>query len=267
MLATESRFRVQLGKSSIPFGSDGVLAFSTSPSSYTLLEWVSKQLKNPASKFRQMKFKSVIVCHVDLSCIIPDSQPNPSLQAFVESKGLEFVSIPIESLFEDSIFLKHALESTCASLEPFQQQDSLPVDQFTSKEKCIQFFKALGTQSSRQDALQSLILNVLIRFTQKIGYNSILCADTCTRMAIKAIAETSKGRGRHVPFQVASESSLNNITFLRPLKDITHHEIKLYNELADISCETLPKMFSEEQPSIDSLTRGEYYFHAKIFTF
>jgi len=99
--------------------------------------------------------------------------------------------------------------------------------------------------------------------------NKVFLADNGTRLAIRVIAFTSKGRGYTLPFETCfSDKRFPDVTFLRPMKEILAKEVGIYNHYRNISSLILPDFCTKStnpKLSIDFLTECFYSFPCGSF--
>ncbi|CAG8746574.1 11264_t:CDS:1, partial [Acaulospora colombiana] len=85
----------------------------------------------------------------------------------------------------------------------------------------------------------------------------LFLGDSSTRLSIKIISLTSKGRGFGLPLEISGENQwFGDVSISRPMKDITLKEIGIYNHYMGFESVLIPSMTSMLPPkaSIERLT-------------
>ena len=90
---------------------------------------------------------------------------------------------------------------------------------------------SLPSQTSRADMIVILRTRLIVSFAKHIECESILWGDSATRLAERTLAETAKGRGFSVPWQMADGRSPYGINFAFPMRDLLRKEINSYASL------------------------------------
>ena len=90
---------------------------------------------------------------------------------------------------------------------------------------------ALPSQTSRADMIVILRTRLIVAFAKHIECESILWGDSTTRLAERTLAETAKGRGFSVPWQMADGRTPYCINFAFPMRDLLRKEINTYASL------------------------------------
>ncbi|KAI9286277.1 hypothetical protein BC943DRAFT_276584, partial [Umbelopsis sp. AD052] len=103
-------------------------------------------------------------------------------------------------------------------------------------------FQHIGKNSAREDIYWHLKMNMLYRRAQKEKCDFIFLGESSTRQAIKMISMTSKGRGYSAALDVGSDNTITyqNMTIIRPMKDMLAKEIAVYNRNHNIDGFVIP---------------------------
>jgi cytoplasmic tRNA 2-thiolation protein 2 len=105
--------------------------------------------------------------------------------------------------------------------------DSSAQDQFTH------LINSLTSATARADVLSTLRTRLIIEHAKLTGCESILWGDSTTRLAQRTLAETAKGRGFSLPWQVSDGESPFGMTFHYPLRDVLKKELVSYMTMAE----------------------------------
>ncbi|KAJ3045491.1 Cytoplasmic tRNA 2-thiolation protein 2 [Rhizophlyctis rosea] len=240
--SVQYRFRLNLMRATkIGEGKNVLVAFSGGLSSRVLLHAISAF--NSVDPRKKRKFNG-LVDHTDI------------IRKIVESYGHTLLSIPLEDVFANggaavaqpsregegplSLHVKLTAQSPGSSVEKLQ--------------KC---FSALGKLSSKEDLLHYLTMQLLYAAARRNDCHGLLLGDNSTRVAIRTIAQVSKGRGFAMPIDVASECDwLRDVILLRPLRDVDAKEIGLCNQYEGLETVHVPNLTTAmpTKASIDRLT-------------
>jgi cytoplasmic tRNA 2-thiolation protein 2 len=166
----------------------------------------------------------LIVVHIDLHLDIVDRKGSSELLEKYKSRfprhwysnfGLE------EALHLDDIDWK-------ALNIPEPNQDD---PQNSGSERLQQLIGSMPSATSRADVITTLLIRLLVEVAKRNGCESILFADSTTRLAEKTLTETAKGRGFSLPWQVSDGMSPYGIGFNYPLRDLLKKELVIFSSL------------------------------------
>ena len=192
------RFRSSLLKSkAVPNHSKALVAVSGGPCSSALLQ-MSAEFSNPEHPKR--KFSSLHVCHVDQSILLKQNW-NEQVKDMAQQYQLESSIVSLSSLFN-------------------------------SEQELAKLFDTNLT--NQEELLHYLTMECLKREAIRYGCESILLGDSATWMAIKVIANTSKGRGISLAEDISFQTKRQDVIWLRPMRDILAKEIELFNNFKQI---------------------------------
>lgn len=256
--ATIHRFRTNFLKIKTPKEPKVLLAVSGGPSSTCLLELFTPFAKGDSNPNRPLQFPSVVVCHVNQSVLLSESNNlKDQISILAESYGFPFVSFDLETLFESGQY--SSLHSNVMLVESI---DSLKSNKELLK-KCIN----VDSVTAREDLFRILTMRSLVKVAKQQGCNIIILGENATLLAIRTISLTSRGRGANLSNNLGLSSiigtgeSKDSITVLRPLRDTLAKEIGLFNEFKSIKsfsngCLTtgMDKRVSIERMTADFIT-------------
>lgn len=124
---------------------------------------------------------------------------------------------------------------------------------------------SLASPTARADMVITLRRQALIQKAKAIACEYIIWSDCTTKLAAKVLAETAKGRGFSVPWQVSDGMTPFGVNFNYPLRDMMKGELEAY---AEASSPSLIPLFedatggsvpvSTKNQTIDSLMQ-EYF--------
>jgi len=113
----------------------------------------------------------------------------------------------------------------------------------------------LASLSAQEDLINSLKHALLVNVARKTKSSILLLGDSSTRVAIKTISLTSKGRGFSLPFEISAEASCYaGLSIIRPMRDCLAKEIGLYNFFKELHHPAIP-FLSTGSPPKASITR------------
>lgn len=184
-----------------------LLPVSFGVSSITLLHALDQQLCNRLKQGRHAGY-NLHVLFVDQSKVLRGSSLQESIQLLkLKYPSHTYSTISLEDCFDYGISFAGILEG--------------------GREQMEDTISALPSPTSKVDFIDTARRRLIIAFAKSSSCDSILFADSTTRLAEKALSETAKGRGVALPwFTADSDSSGINITY--PLRDLLRKELTAY---------------------------------------
>lgn len=177
----------------------------------------------------------------------------------------QFTSLPLHDLFkllpEDA-----AIRALVPPHHP--STSSSPEDQLAH------VINALPSATARADVLTTLRTRLIVEHARLSSCDSILWGDSTTKLAEKTLAETAKGRGFSLPWQVSDRPSPFGVLLHYPLRDILRKELVSYITMSDPALPSLvhksssqptPTAISSKHTTIDDLMMQ--YFESVEETF
>ena len=120
------------------------------------------------------------------------------------------------------------------------------------------FLAALPSASSRADVLSILRTRLAVNFALTNSCEAILWSDSTTKLAERVLAETAKGRGFSLPWQVEDGESPYGVAFYYPMRDVLKKELLSHVDMVEPSLKALvsPDAFQSTQapPSAKNTT-------------
>jgi cytoplasmic tRNA 2-thiolation protein 2 len=207
-----------------------LLPLSFGVSSVTLLHVLDQHLRTQAEKTRRTGF-SLHVLFIDTSSVHRSSLDDHLLaKAREQFPNHTYTSLPLHDVFrlvdKDTSILK---------LVPNWKADqkSSPSEQLSS------LIDSLTSATARADVVSALRTRLTVEHAKAHGCEGILWGDSTTNLAQKTLAETAKGRGFSLPWQVAEGESPYGVTFNYPLRDVLKKELVSFVELSEPSLSPL----------------------------
>ncbi|GKT53612.1 phosphotransferase enzyme family protein [Colletotrichum tofieldiae] len=172
-----------------------LLGLSFGPSSASLVQVLDKNLQGLKDKNLRVAYE-VHVVHIDtdLSGAASTSSTETSAASRVLEKYRErFPSISMQTVpLSDAL----ALDTIDWTVLPALQTDLAPALQVKG------LLEALPSVTSRVDIMRLLVRHLLLSLALKSGCHALMLGCTTTALAELTLAETAKGRGFAVPWQV-----------------------------------------------------------------
>ncbi|KNG46644.1 cytoplasmic trna 2-thiolation protein 2 [Stemphylium lycopersici] len=136
----------------------------------------------------------------------------------------EYASLPLHDVFR--------LVPDDASLKSLVPQighkgDSSPEEHF------VHMINSLTSATARADVISTLRTRLIVEHAKLNGCESILWGDSTTSLAQKTLAETAKGRGFSLPWQISDGESPFGLKFHYPLRDVLKKELVSYVNMAE----------------------------------
>ena len=206
-----------------------LLPLSLGPSSLSLLHLLGEHYSRQLQKTNRIGFK-LHVLH------IADDGSNVR-QAF-EGVRERFPSHTYGLLPLHGIFHYHPNLNDIFSTDPCSKhtQDMPTSGSIAPAEKLAACLSSIPSASSKEDILRILRLRLIVAYAKENGCDCITWGDSITRLAEKTLAETAKGRGISMPWQIGEGQSPYGIEFKFPMRGLLRREIIQY------SCLTSPAL-------------------------
>ncbi|KAJ3129543.1 Cytoplasmic tRNA 2-thiolation protein 2 [Nowakowskiella sp. JEL0407] len=224
------RFRTVLQrKDLLPDDLSVLLAYSGGPSSSTMLHLI-KDFHSQNGRKKQ-KFKSISVCHIDESILgYQTPEDIQKITAAVSDSGLNLTCIKLEDCF------------TGTETEKSQKFNGM--------------MELVSDNSAREDLVFNIKIDLLLREARRTICKGLLMGCNATRLAIRIISQTSKGRGFALPIDIATETDYyKDVVVLRPMKEILSKEVGLYNHYNNVKFAAIKNAATgKSKHSIDRLT-------------
>lgn len=199
-----------------------LLPLSHGVSSTTLLHILDLHLNTQRTKTNRTGFAISVLCVGDGS---KDSAGAGRLGKVRERyPNHEYASLPLHDVFR--------LLPEDASLRTLVPDMKIH-ESTTPQEQLASMIASLTSATARADVLSTLRTRLIVEYAKQTGCESILWGDSTTRLAEKTLAETAKGRGFSLPWQVSDGKSPFGINFHYPLRDVLKKELFSYVDLAE----------------------------------
>jgi len=201
-----------------------LLPLSFGVSSISLLHVLDRHLKTQAEKTRRTGF-SLSILYVDTSSV-ETSCPNESLSVLVQERypDHQYASLPLHEVFD--------LAGKDTSLLDLLPSASTRTD-LSAAGKLSSLLSSVTSATARADVISSLKTRLVVEYAKSNGCEGVLWGDSTTKLAQKTLAETAKGRGYSLPWQVSEGESPYGITFNYPVRDVLKKELVSFVELSE----------------------------------
>ncbi|KAG9294219.1 hypothetical protein G9A89_021578 [Geosiphon pyriformis] len=223
-----------------PSADKAMIAFSGGPSSRCMLQLLHdycEPLPHEISKKRV--FSSIEVCHVDESIVFQAQEHTvKKIEKITQQYGYHYIGLHLEDIFSPEFTpsgtYNNLVEITFDDSKRTQANELMSnlhqENSLSNAEKLRSLFENVSKFTSKEDFLWHLKLSLLIQAARKRGCTRLFMGECSTRISIKIISLTSKGRGFSLPFEIAGENAwFEDIIILRPMKDMLSKEIGIYN--------------------------------------
>ena len=192
-------------------GANLLVAFSGGHSSSALSYAIHDIIKQNT----WVKVFSLTLVHVDQTRVSPKFNPDESERFLTQVREqMEWFGCPHHIVSLEQLFEGH---STIAMQSLFQ---------------------TLESDSAREDMLQNLREQLLVQFARDNQFPFLLLGDSCTRLAIRTLGNTAKGRGRGLPLELAFSRLYEEegVTLVRPMKEVLDKEAAIMMRLVGMKC-------------------------------
>ncbi|KAJ4323336.1 Cytoplasmic tRNA 2-thiolation protein 2 [Neodidymelliopsis sp. IMI 364377] len=199
-----------------------LLPLSFGVSSTTLLHILDLHLKTQMSKTGRTGFALSIVAIGNAEGTLPTQELLDKVRNQYPDYG--YAAWPLHEVFRiipDDAALR--------DLVP----DLVEGEDSSHQAQLARLINSLTSATARADVISTLRTRLVVEHAKATGCQSILWGDSTTTLAEKTLAETCKGRGFSLPWQIADARSPFGIYFHYPLRDVLKKELVSYIDLAE----------------------------------
>ncbi|RIA91741.1 hypothetical protein C1645_847160 [Glomus cerebriforme] len=253
-------------------GEKVMIGFSGGPSSRAMLQLISEY--NEVLPQKQF-YSEIVVCHIDESLLFNNQKSTiPQIEQIVRKYNYPFIGLYLQNIYNSDVTksgcYNNVIEIAIDDAKILQQEDSI----FSPSEKLLNLLNNISKLTAKEDFIWYLKLCYLIDTARKNGCTRLFLGDCSTRLSIKIISLTSKGRGFSLPLETSGETDwFKDVIITRPMKDMLSKEIGIYNQFAgleDIYIQSVTSMMhakaSIERLTEDFIVRLEKEFPSTVST-
>lgn len=102
------------------------------------------------------------------------------------------------------------------------------------REQFLKLVTDVKTQTSREEIIKRMRSKLISKITTKLGIEKIIFALNCSKLTIDLLSNVAMGKGAHIATEMALEEQHNNLTYIRPLREVTSKEIYFYNHYTNL---------------------------------
>lgn len=220
-----------------------LLPLSFGPSSATLLHILDHHLETQYKRMNRAAYELLVV-HIDLFLEANDRERS--------ARRLEQYKQRFPRHSYSSLGLEEAPSLDGIDWQAFDLTPPAGESQESSSTKRLQeILGSVDSATARADIASTLLTRLLVDVGKKSGCESILFGDSTTRIAERTLAETAKGRGFSLPWQVSDGKSPYGIGFNFPLRDLLKKEIVAFTHLTSPSLTDLV-VYQESQSTLSA---------------
>ncbi|KAJ1729927.1 Cytoplasmic tRNA 2-thiolation protein 2 [Coemansia biformis] len=180
-------------------------------------------------------YAGLVVGHVDETSLFPCA-PEEAIRAAAAATGLACVTAALEDAFAPGgaraalAELVHTATSTATDGGHIYTRLVRPGGDVTSRARLAALFAGLDSATDREDMLDIIKTALIVDMARRAGCGAVLMGDSATRVATKAMALVSRGRGFSLPVDVGTEVQwLDDLAVHRPMRDFLAKEIAFFN--------------------------------------
>ncbi|USP82029.1 uncharacterized protein yc1106_09303 [Curvularia clavata] len=197
-------------------------------SSVTLLHVLDLHLKTQKSKTGRTGFEISAV-------YVQEPGSSAQAEALLEKFRMQYPDHEYASLSLHDVF---RLVPQDASLKTLLPLDELKTE-LSPEEQLAHMINSLTSATARADVISTLRTRLIVEHARLADCESILWGDSTTTLAQKTLAETAKGRGFSLPWQISDGESPFGLQFHYPLRDVLKKELISYVNMADCDLASL----------------------------
>jgi cytoplasmic tRNA 2-thiolation protein 2 len=112
-------------------------------------------------------------------------------------------------------------------------------DQAITQNRLDELLAAIPSATSRADVISILRTRLIVRFAKANNCEGVLWGSSTTKLAEIVLAETAKGRGFSLPWQVTDGLSPFGVPFFFPARDVLKKELIAHAEIDDTGLKDL----------------------------
>uniref|UniRef100_U9SUL9 Cytoplasmic tRNA 2-thiolation protein 2 n=1 Tax=Rhizophagus irregularis (strain DAOM 181602 / DAOM 197198 / MUCL 43194) TaxID=747089 RepID=U9SUL9_RHIID len=249
------RKNVEKSRTASSYGSGEkiMVGFSGGPSSRAMLQLINEY--NEAIPHKRV-YSEIVVCHIDESLLLNQKSTIPLIEQSVRKYNYPFIGLYLQDIYNSDV-TKSGFYNSVIEIEIdakiSQQKD--PTE--SPAEKLSNLLNNISNLTVKEDFIWYLKLCYLIDTARKNGCTRLFLGDCSTRLSIKIISLTSKGRGFSLPLETSGETNwFEDVIITRPMKDMLSKEIGIYNQFAgldDVYVQNVTSMM-HAKASIERLT-------------
>jgi cytoplasmic tRNA 2-thiolation protein 2 len=230
-----------------------LLPLSLGVSSTALLHILDLHLKTQMSKTGRTGFALSVVA-------IGNADGTLSTQHLLDKVREQYPDYEYAALPLHDVFRVIPDDAALRDLIP----ESAETNNRSHQEQLARLIDSLTSATARADVLSTLRTRLIVEHAKLTGCQSVLWGDSTTTLAEKTLAETCKGRGFSLPWQVADGKSPFGVFFHYPLRDVLKKELVSYMDLAASELASLvyepslgatPASTSSKNTTIDDLMK------------
>jgi cytoplasmic tRNA 2-thiolation protein 2 len=192
-------------------------------SSASLLHILDQHLQGQYDRMNRAAYELYVI-HVDLHVDLSDRMASATLLEKYKSRYPRHIYTSVG--LEEALLLED-IEWQALGMSRRPIIDAQKV----GTRKLQELIATMPSTTSRTDIISTLLTRLLVDVAKKNGCDSILFADSTTRLAEKTLTMTAKGRGFSVPWQVSDGASPYGVGFNYPLRDVLKKEVVLFSSL------------------------------------
>ncbi|XP_075432907.1 cytoplasmic tRNA 2-thiolation protein 2 isoform X3 [Ascaphus truei] len=125
--------------------------------------------------------------------------------------------------------------------------------------KLTQLFTSAKTLTAKQELLHTLRTHLIMHTARSCGYSKVMSGESCTRLAVRLLANISLGRGAFLALDTGfSDSRYRDVSVIRPMREYSLKEISFYNRLFQVPSVFIPTLDTKvpENSSIQQLSES-----------
>ncbi|CAN2389470.1 tRNA wobble position uridine thiolation [Pristimantis euphronides] len=123
----------------------------------------------------------------------------------------------------------------------------------------MEIFNSARTLTAKLELLQSLRSHLMLHMARTCGYSKVMSGESCSRLAVRLLANISLGRGAFLPLDTGfSDDRYGNVVVVRPMREYSLKEISFYNRFFGVQSVFIPTMETKapENSSIQHLSES-----------
>ncbi|KAJ1649059.1 Cytoplasmic tRNA 2-thiolation protein 2 [Dispira simplex] len=245
-----------------------LVGYSGGTSSRALLHLVGQYSRHEFVTDDRDKFAKLVVCHIDTTGLFPElPHDTEGIRQSVEIAypHVTYDNIPLEQVLTLQTMNDPLTGGWLMELSPvsdaiagnfcFIPRRPLAETQTSPTHRLTALFQAATKFSTKEDLLEHLTFQLLVQRAIHHRCDYIILGDTCTRLAIRTLANTGKGRGFALPLSLGGHPTwFNGIQFVRPLRECLVKEAALYNHIEQLQVFPTPS-FTTLRPTKSSINK------------
>jgi cytoplasmic tRNA 2-thiolation protein 2 len=198
-------------------------------SSTSLLYLLDALLESQISRNNSRTGYSLLVVYVNTSAQSDSKQGTLLDDLKARFPRHRYMSVQLSDIYDYNTVWVEELQMSSSTFSNISDSPNTP----TNTKRLAALLDSLPSVTSRADIMHVLTTRLLVEIAKAESCDSIAWGDSTTRLAEKTLAETAKGRGFSLPWQLSDGVTPYGLTFNYPLRDVLKKELVSHADMVN----------------------------------